>query len=433
MPAPAELIAQLASDDVAVRRAAAEGLYELGAVAVPSMIEALRRLGPSPPYALLSDTLRRLGHVAFGPVRDALAVAATREERGTFARIFVSLAESALPDYAGALRHPRTEIRLGSIAGIGNLREAALPEAAPVAALLGDADEQIRAAASRALVKIGTGAVPLLQEIRAAGPGRARPAALYCLAEIGGEQVLSDRDRRALERLVRLKLLDDHPMPVTCCFLTWMAVESTDQRAVMRLFDLTPSWPAPFSLGIAAADHDGHRSDDPAGRLARVFVTPPVEGFTLLVGAWCNLFQEERRDDVLDLCVRASAVFGRAQAYWYGAQCDGSAWLVAEHGTLIRRAANIDAALDEEIALGEPLPYEAEVHATAEKWGAPEDDEDEWGSDLFDFAPLLAARLSIDPLALSAETTWQGHGWLALTPIGVRHGPPPGALKFRQH
>jgi hypothetical protein len=187
-------------------------------------------------------------------------------------------------------------------------------------------------------------------EIRADGPGRARPAALRCLADIGGEQSLSSRDRRALERLIRVELVDDHPMPISCCFLSWIAVGSSDQSRVMEFFDLVASWPATFPLGIAAADSDGHGHDDDFGHLARVFVTPALDGWTLLVGPWCDPADEDRLDDVLELCVRASAEFGKAQAYWYGAQSDGSAWLVAENGTLIRRASNIDDALDEAVA-----------------------------------------------------------------------------------
>jgi HEAT repeat protein len=423
MDTPAELIERLASDDVALRKAAATELFDLGAAAVPLMINAVRQLRPSPKYALLTDTLRRLGSVAFGPVRDALVAAQTQEELRTWVGIFTQFGESALPDYINALSDPAVETRRRAITGIGNLKEAGLPAASEVVAMLGDNDEQTRSSAMHALFRMGAGTVPLLQEIRTDGPGRARSSALWCLAELGGEKFLNDRDRCAVERLIRVKLIDDHPMPISCCFLSWIAVETSDQSRVMDFFDLTPSWPATFSLGIAAADSDGHGHDDEFGHLARVFVTPPLDGWTLLVGPWCDPADNERLEDVLELCVCASAEFGKAQAYWFGAQGDGSAWLIAESGTLIRRASNIDEALDEAVALGVPLPSEAEVLAA-------EEDEDFRRSALFDFAPSLAGQLSIDPFALSTATAWNGHGWLALTPIGVLHGPPPGALKF---
>ncbi len=418
-----ELIERLASKDAGVRRAAADELHGAGAAAVPLMIETVRMLGPSPQYALLMEVLGRMGRVAFDPVCAALAAAQTRDERRTFARVFGRLGESALPGYVSALDHPSLVVRHAAIAGIGGLKEAGLPAAPVIAAMLGHADKQVRDAASRALAGMGGAVIPLLQDIRAAGPGRARPAALYCLAEIGGETALSSRDRQAVERLIRVKLATDHPVPVTCCFLSWIAVATSDQQQVMRLFGLTPAWPATFPLGIAAADRDGHGPYDGPGHYARVFVTPPLDGWTLLIGPWCDPADEERRGEVLERCVRASAVYGRAQAYYFATQGDGSAWLVAENGTLVRRGASIGDALDEEIALGPPLPYEAEVLAA-------EPDEFWRCIALSGFAPVLAARLSIDPLTLSAQTPRQGHGWIALTPTGATHGAPPGALKF---
>src|SRR5262245_48362623 len=340
----AELIDRLASHDVVARRAAADELYGLGTTAVPPMIEALRCrwVVPSPQYALLCDTLRRLGWVAFAPVRDALAGASTERERRTFTGVFSDLGVSALPDFIDALQDPRREIRLGAIWGIAHLREAGFRAAPTIAAMLGGADQWIDEAATRALISIGPAVVPMLQEIRAAGPGRARRAALYCLAEIGGEAVLSSRDRRALERLIRIKLTDDHPMPIDCCFLTWIAVEASDQQRVMEFFGLTPVWPATFRLGIAAADRDGHGASEDPTHPARVFVAPPLDGWTLLFGPWCS----PTRNEALELCVRASSVFGNAQAYWYGEQNDGSACLIAENGTLIARAANLENARD---------------------------------------------------------------------------------------
>jgi HEAT repeat protein len=290
-----ELIERLASGDAAVRRAAAGELHEAGAAAVPLMIETVRRLGPSPQYSLLMDALGRLGRVAFDPVCAALATAQTREERRTFAWVLRRLGESALPGYISALGHPSSEVRRAALAGIGGLKEAGLPAAPVIAPMLGHADKQVRDAASWALVSMGSAVIPLLQDIRATGPGRARPAALYCLAEAGGENALSSRDRRAVERLIRVKLAADHPVPVTCCFLSWIAVATSDQRQVMKLFGLTPAWPATFPLGIAAADRDGHGPDQGPGGYARVFVTPPLDGWTLLIGPWCNPAGVERR------------------------------------------------------------------------------------------------------------------------------------------
>ncbi|MGW2374492.1 hypothetical protein [Kitasatospora sp. NPDC001683] len=46
---------------------------------------------------------------------------------------------------------------------------------------------------------------------------------------------------------------------------------------------------------------------------------------------------DERAADVLLAWERLSARCGRAQAYWYGAQNDGSAVLAAERGVVVPR------------------------------------------------------------------------------------------------
>jgi hypothetical protein len=88
---------------------------------------------------------------------------------------------------------------------------------------------------------MGTEVAPLLQDLRADGPGRARPPALRCLAELGGENFLSAHDRQAMERSIRVKLVDDHPIPIFGCFMSWIALQTSDQSRVMEFFDLTPS------------------------------------------------------------------------------------------------------------------------------------------------------------------------------------------------
>lgn len=420
MTTPADLIDRLASDDVATQRAAADEICGLGAAAVSPLIEAIRCLEPTRQRWMLCKTLASLGRVAYAPVRDALLGARTDQEHAAFAAVFPCIGESALPDYIAALQDPHREIRRLSVQGIRGLKkELRLPAAPALVALLGDADEQMSQAAAWALGDIGPAVIPMLQEIRATGTLRARHAALSCLADAGGETALSDRDRKALGRLLRVKLAHDVPVGISCCFLSWIAVESSDQQGVMDFCGLTPTWPATFRLGNSAADSDGHFRDDER-RFARVFVTPPLGGWTLMFGPWCNPLQ--RRESTLELCLRASATFGKAQAYWFADQGDGSAWLIAENGTLIRRAAYPGDPPDNQFALGSPLPEEEEVLAAAP--------EDERPDALYDFAPLLAGRRSLNPHELKNVTPEQGHGWLALTPIGVAQGTPPGALEL---
>ncbi|MEU9046349.1 MULTISPECIES: HEAT repeat domain-containing protein [unclassified Kitasatospora] len=317
----------------------------------------------------------------------------------------------------------------------GDAQPAAVAQSA--VPLLGDPDAEVRQAAVRVFCSWGEDVVPLLQAVRRNGPGAARAGALEALAEIGGEALIGARDLAALERLVRVKAPEDAPEPLACCFLSWIAVATGDQAGVMDLLGLSAPRPVPFAAGVYAADIDGHGGfdDDRHDAFRRVFVTPEPAGWTLVVGAWCDPSDAERAAEVLAACERLSARYGRAQAYWWSAQNDGSAVLVAEHGAAVRRFAYIPGEDTRHLELGAPLGYEQRrraelgLPALVEGWVEPDgDDEDEWVRELLELAPRLAGELSLDPLSLGPGTPVRGAGVLALTAYGRRMRAPAGAL-----
>lgn len=127
----------------------------------------------------------------------------------------------------------------------------------------------------------------------------------------------------------------------------------------MTTLGLTRPTPVTFAEAEAIIDEDGHGEADgnPDG-LARVYVSPEVDGWTLVIGWWCDPCDGERGDEVLRLCTELSGRYGQAQAYYYGAQGDGSAWLIAERGAVLRRYCATGEAEDDLFTLGEPLPLE---------------------------------------------------------------------------
>ncbi|MFE9928673.1 hypothetical protein [Streptomyces sp. NPDC005533] len=156
------------------------------------------------------------------------------------------------------------------------------------------------------------------------------------MAEIGGEAVMSARAIAALERLARIEIASDTSVPLSCCFLSWIAVPTGDHAGVVETLVQSQPRPVPFSVGVYAADIDsrGGLDADPLDVYRRVFVTPELAGWTLVVGSWCDPGATERQNEVLEACERLSPRFGRAQAYWWSASQDGSAILIAEDGVV---------------------------------------------------------------------------------------------------
>ncbi|MEU2672752.1 hypothetical protein ABZ622_28540 [Streptomyces sp. NPDC007164] len=147
--------------------------------------------------------------------------------------------------------------------------------------------------------------------------------------------------------------------------------------------------------------------------------------------------EEERSEDVPRLCTRLSVRNGQARAYCYGAQGDGSAWLVAERGTVPRRCCETGEGEDELLTPGEPLPFERACRAElgpSPEWDAAQEsgkDEAQWRTAAFDLAPEPAKALGVSPLAIGPDTCAHGVGVLATTPHGAAHGVPTGAYRVR--
>ena len=220
---------------------------------------------------------------------------------------------------------------------------------------------------------------------------------------------------------------DDRPRPLSTCWLYWIAVPTGDQAGVMASLGLARPVPVTFAEAQAVIDEDGHgeAEDNPDG-LARVYVSPEIEGWTLVIGPWCDPCSTDRSDEVLRLCADLSTRYGAAQAYYFGAQGDGSAWLIAEHGVVVRRYCETGEIDDGLFTLGQPL---AQEQAERQRMGLPptwsesernDEAEEEWKWRAFDMALEIALALGISPLALTASMRVNGVGVLAETPVPVR-------------
>ncbi|MFI6561884.1 hypothetical protein [Streptomyces sp. NPDC050534] len=185
-----------------------------------------------------------------------------------------------------------------------------------------------------------------------------------------------------------------------------------------------------FAEAEEIIDDDGHgESESNPDGMSRVYVSPELDGWTLVIGPWCDPCDAQRSDDVLRLCQDLSVRYGQAQAYYYGSQGDGSAWLVAQDGIVLRRYCETGEAEDAHLTLGEPLPLE---RAHRERLGLPavwdeatesDEDEDEWKWAAFHLAPEIAAVLGVSPFKLTADTRVEGAGVIALTPHAAAAPP----------
>ncbi|MEU1460112.1 hypothetical protein ABZ467_05365 [Streptomyces sp. NPDC005727] len=371
---------------------------------------------------------------AYDEVLAALASAPDEESRRRLGRAFSSF--GAVDRYVEALKHPSAPVREFAARGIESACSVAYgrkPDPAvdhdrvidALIPLLADPDDGVAQWVRWVLSTLGPAVVDPLRRVRAQGPGRLRPAALSVLAAVDGEEALSAVDRAAVERLIRIKLLDDRAQPLDTCFTSWIAVPGGDQRAITEVLGLFEVRPATFALGRSVGVHDSHDGAE----YGRVYVTPRVDGWTLVLGPWCNPVDPQRADDVLRIVEELSRRHGRAQAYCFGEQGGGSGWLVAENGNAVRRLSATGRNDDARFALGGLLPEERDA-AAEEGVAVPgdaragEEDDEEWADLAPYLAPDLAQRLGVSPFDLGPHTEVRGAGFVALTPHAGEHGRP---------
>ncbi|WP_162468199.1 HEAT repeat domain-containing protein [Streptomyces adustus] len=449
-------------------RPARDALVRQGAAVATAVVDVLADERSPVDWTISADVLCRIGEPALLPLAQAVASADSPEvaRRAGWSLGRLDVADPAV--YEPLLKHPHPEVRGDALFAFQRRGEAAARFVGRLLPSLGDPDPKVRQRAVWAFEAIGAGALSALRHLReqpATGP-RIRSGALEALAAVGGPAALGRRDQDAWRRLTRIKRLTEIPEALHLCG-SWYAVPTGDQAAVLEAFDLGDPEPVTLRTGASAWNQDQHAWDRkrPHACCARVFVSPALDGWTLVFGHTSqDTHRIEDADDedgafehvVRRRCADLSRRFGAAQ--WYGMSCgDGwTAWCIAEGGEVVRHYDAFDAEEggDEDGENGgETGGDEGPAHPAEAGYllphqdgfpddafaGVPSSDpeafraryeqvKEELGIPDTCYATDIAARLSVDPGALDARTRVTGRGVLALTACGREHGHPAGAL-----
>ncbi|MPY60294.1 hypothetical protein FNH08_24880 [Streptomyces spongiae] len=264
----------------------------------------------------------------------------------------------------------------------------------------------LRLRAESVLSRLGDEALPRLREIRCHGPGHLRSSALRVIADVRGEQGLGFVDRRAVERLVRVKLLSERPVMLPP-ESRWMAFPAVQLDAVVSALGLRDLRAATTVMGLAATEaataHDAMEIETPHGKketVYRVFITPRFGNWRLLYG---NSFLDALGGDYLT--EKASRQRGEAHFYSIDTYHDTHAWCVARNGHVVRHHAT----WGEPEWEGEALPFEVD-YLEGRTWIDPS----QIGTRGVIDANVAARHLSVD-VGFMLESETHGHGWLATT------------------
>ncbi|WP_233594733.1 hypothetical protein [Amycolatopsis sp. WAC 04169] len=311
---------------------------------------------------------------------------------------------------------------------------------------------------------------PELHEIRRTGDQAQRNAARALLFALGGPEALGEYDLALVRRLIQGKLADDVPVAMQACEF-WYAIPTADQAAVLDAFGLSDPEPVTMSLGTEIW-HQRHFGPGHQ-RCARVYVSPALDGWTLVFGgpsedahpadvtdesSWSSeprehyqaMLANEKvwRRVVRDRCAELSRKFGEAHHYYRSHGDSMTSWCVAGNGSLVRFYDN--AAPEESVGA---LPAENDYLLPHEDAPLPEGwaDDIQHTEDPLDWqrefvrryrrlkteigfpdhcdADTIAEAVSVHPGKIGPHTRVEGHGVIALTGCGRRYGHPRTLLR----
>ncbi|MGW5425106.1 hypothetical protein [Streptomyces sp. NPDC003943] len=256
---------------------------------------------------------------------------------------------------------------------------------------------------------------------------RTRRGAMAALVAGGGADALDERDRAAIERLIRVKIPHEVPrLPSSTLSGWWMAVPGATYEGVFEALDLHDRRPVTIAAGVEASESREIQvpgQDGTDRTVGRVFVTPEVDGWRLVFGPFDLLVGDDPWDGMIETVERISAHCGQAQLFFLDDAGGSDVWMVAVDGQVVRRyAAESDPEWE-----GDPLPWE--TLAVDDPDFDPEYDEAPPNAGTTG-ARSACAYLSVDPGEVGPDNEVRGHGWLALTAPDVGHGAFPGTLRI---
>lgn len=190
----------------------------------------------------------------------------------------------------------------------------------------------------------------------------------------------------------------------------WLAIRSTDWDPIIDALGLSGAREASWEEGIETVYEDGDKY---------LFLTPPIDGWTLVVGNWTGGAGGQGIEGAEALICKLSARFGEAQAFSTHRVVEYHHWMLARDGKLLRSFAYLGDSGEVLSDKGEPTPVEKSLNINldipadydpfsgeADKYNIPNERS----------VMTVAGAWSINPSVLDERTGLLGPGILATAP-----------------
>ncbi|MDX2288958.1 MAG: hypothetical protein NW217_09080 [Hyphomicrobiaceae bacterium] len=215
---------------------------------------------------------------------------------------------------------------------------------------------------------------------------------------------------------IRFASVPDAPVPFGYG-MSWLAIRTDDTMGVASVIGLSEVEDANWNSGIGTVYHDEHGA-------ARLFISPPVDGWTLVVGlALPHPVGPQFVDKLTPLLLRLGGTYNEVQYFFTYPTVDFFAWARVTNGKLVRAFALGDEGViwnkgkptKEERALGLRL---FELRGVRGRKG-------DTGAEMVlypteDHVLLIARAWGLDPSSLGAQPVARTCGFVSFAPVGWR-------------
>lgn len=388
-----------------------EQFVEFKNAAIPVLIQELKELKSKYDWSTIGLLLRRIGKDAFDPLIELL-LHQDKEISRRAAWALNGFGEVAVEKILSNFAHESPTVR-SQMATIIQYVKGGVKESVPyLIQLLGDNDSYVQQRAIWALREQGPRIVEPLIQARLYGDKRKRKAALVALLELYPEKV-PEADIKLIRRLDKLVSRKDRPIPFD--EISWIAIPKIEIEELMKICKLEDPQIVPFTKGLDAVICDYHdNTPNIYAPMTRVYISPVFEDkWIFIVGGIFAVSDEESQIEVNQLLNILSNKTGEAYCFTSQTRMGWYSWTISKEGKVIREHLGEDCVINR----GQKTLPEMDINF---------DEQGYWGEYVF----KIAKYYSINPLDITAETKFEGNGYLAKTEYGSKHGMPRRALAY---
>ena len=225
------------------------------------------------------------------------------------------------------------------------------------------------------------------------------PIYLFSILAVGAVSLIGITRLVAQEidyrRSIPLSIIPDRPKPFGYK-MYWYALKTIKTQEVVEAFNLKNPKPINWEFGVEIRYSREYRFERFRARRQAIYVAPPVNGWTLVIGTGLPYLTKDESSDGYALFLHLSKLFGEAQFFDSLRGVDAYTWARAVQGKLIR-AYSFGEYEEQMWDMGELTLAEKELGYVLPTLGNYQNENDQWQWPKESDVLQIAGKWSVNP------------------------------------